>query len=85
MRRKRPHEMHIRPLRQYIYHGALVASVAAALPWCVVLNTMEDWVRGKPLKTAVKESVLGFADGIFSLLVDAEDMSYLDVGEGIDI
>lgn len=78
--------MHIRPLRQYIYHSALVASVVVALPWCAALNIMEDWVRGKPLKTAVKESLLGFfPDGIFSLLDDATDMSHLDVGEGIDL
>jgi hypothetical protein len=77
--------MHVRPLKQYVYHGALVASGAVALPWVVVLNTMEDWVQGKPLKSAVKESAWGFADGIFSLLDDVTDMTYLDVGEGIDL
>lgn len=77
--------MHVRPLKQYVYHGALVASVLVALPWCAVLGIMEDWVQGKPLKTAVKESILGFGNGIFTLLDDATDLSHMDIGEGIDL
>ena len=77
--------MHVRPLKQYLYHGSVIVAVTIALPWAVALNTMEDWAKGKTLKGSLKTTLVDFGEGIFSLLDDVSDMSYLDHGDGIEL
>lgn len=79
--------MHIRPMKQYVYHGTTLVAMALIMPWVTTVSAINSIGsrQGNNLKTIVKDSLWGLGNGLVTVYDLVTDMSYLDHGDGIDL
>jgi hypothetical protein len=75
----------MRPYKQYVAHGVLIASIVYIIPAAITMSVVEDWAKDKPWKDILKDNLIDIGESFFDSLDDITDMSYMDRGEAIEL